>query len=259
MLPSSGAWSTAKLEYSTISLYLYRLLFQHKQRSSWLTCCQKLVSRQLKQPVLYHPNGFPRYSTYRSLDFFITSNRTASYFLHPFIPERPLITCVTMTSLRLVTLCMVKRYFKPYQNEHHSVKDQPKKMAKNDVTWTQKCPWKFCSTTHIPLLSSNLRACVLISDKKNWHTIYVILQHVHQTKSVRVCWKILAIWGCIFIFQIQDAFNLIDGWPQTSHDRNKQDSRHFIPSSYSKPQRFWSSSMLHFILFFLNPWLYCTI
>ena len=69
-----------------------------------------------------------------------------------------------------------------------SAKENGKKPCNTDL-----CPWKFCSTTHLPLLSSNLRACVFISDKKNWNTIYVILQHVHQKKSVRVCWKILAI------------------------------------------------------------------
>ena len=31
----------------------------------------------------------------------------------------------------------------------------PEKKAKNHVTWTWKFPWKSCSTTHLPFLSSN--------------------------------------------------------------------------------------------------------
>ena len=168
-------------------------------------------------------------------------------------------------------------------------------MAKNHVTRTQKCPWKFCSTTHLPLLSSNLRGmcfhfwqeklkynlcdiaactsekvctCLLknISNravftwlsKGNWFwfwfwfyyalwlasvfTLVLVLRQSSENCSIRM----------YISFSNSRCFNLTDGWPQTSHDRNKQDSRHFIPSSYTKPQRFWSSSMLHFI-FILKP------
>ena len=40
------------------------------------------------------------------------------------------------------------------KNEHDSVKDAEKK-ANNHVTLTQKFPWKSCSSTHLPFLSSN--------------------------------------------------------------------------------------------------------
>ena len=51
-------------------------------------------------------------------------------------------------------LCRVKRSFKPYQNEHDSVKETGEK-AKNHVTRTRKFPRKSCFTTHPPFLSPN--------------------------------------------------------------------------------------------------------
>ena len=51
-------------------------------------------------------------------------------------------------------LCRVKRSFKPYQNEHDSVKETGEK-AKNHVTLTRKFPQKSCFTTHLPFLSPN--------------------------------------------------------------------------------------------------------
>ena len=51
-------------------------------------------------------------------------------------------------------LCRVRRSFKPYQNEHDSVKETGEK-GKNHVTLTRKFPQKSCFTTHLPFLSPN--------------------------------------------------------------------------------------------------------
>ena len=48
----------------------------------------------------------------------------------------------------------MKRSFKPYQIEQHSVKENQEKGEKNHVTLTWKFPWK-SSTTHLTFLSSN--------------------------------------------------------------------------------------------------------
>ena len=48
-------------------------------------------------------------------------------------------------------LCRVKRSFKPYQNEHNSVKDTGERSKKIHVTLT----WKSCSIAHLPFLSPN--------------------------------------------------------------------------------------------------------
>ena len=52
-------------------------------------------------------------------------------------------------------LCRRKRSFKPYQNEHNSVKDTRRLKAKNHVTFPRKFPRKSCSTTHLLFLSFN--------------------------------------------------------------------------------------------------------
>ena len=57
-------------------------------------------------------------------------------------------------TLSAIDLCRVKIYFKPSRKEQMSVKDTGKK-AKIHVILAWKFPWKSCSTTHLPFLSSN--------------------------------------------------------------------------------------------------------
>ena len=61
---------------------------------------------------------------------------------------------LTVGTTLSTNLCRVKRSFKPYQNEHDSVKETGEK-AKNHVTLTRKFPQKSCFTTHLPFLSPN--------------------------------------------------------------------------------------------------------
>ena len=53
-------------------------------------------------------------------------------------------------------LCRVKRSFKPYQNEHNSVKDTGEK-GKKPCNIGLKISMKSCSIAHLPFLSSNCK------------------------------------------------------------------------------------------------------
>lgn len=92
VLPSNGAWN--RLRWSTLP---YHCIFTgycsntNKDQVDWhavknwslVNWSNQFCITQMGSPGIPH-----------SLDFFITSNTTASYFLHPFIPEPPLITRV---------------------------------------------------------------------------------------------------------------------------------------------------------------------
>ena len=81
--------------------------------------------------------------------------KTAVSLLNPCVSTAcDIISFKGHGQLVAANLCKVKRSFKPYQNEHNSVKDTEKK-AKNHVTLTWKSPWKSCSIAHLPFLSPN--------------------------------------------------------------------------------------------------------
>ena len=113
-------------------------------------------------------------------------------------------------------LCRVKRSFKPYQNEHNSVKDIREKGKKPScsidlkntkrkkpimhVTLTWKFPWKFCSTTFLPFVSSNpkilkafrktfppkMKPAKCEKRKKNWGKLEKRKRGEERTRKVKV-------------------------------------------------------------------------
>ena len=100
--------------------------------------------------------------------FKITKSFPESHFINSFSPELPVTACVDpcpfycfwhhqfyWSGTTLSTyLCRVKRCFKPYQNEHNSVKDT-RDRGKKPCNIDLKISMKSCSTTHLPFLSSN--------------------------------------------------------------------------------------------------------
>ena len=73
---------------------------------------------------------------------------------HPFYRSRTILSS---------NLCRVRRSFKPYQNEHGSVKE----VGENHVTLLRKFAWKSCSTTHLLFHSSNSK--ILKAFPKNFY------------------------------------------------------------------------------------------
>ena len=111
--------------------------------------------------------SFLFYSTSKALQLLQFSfPPTTRSFYNPFAPEPPVSTGAdprpfyhlwhhqfqrSRTTFS-TNLGRVKGSFKPYQNEHNSVKNTQEK-AKNHVTLTWTFPRKSCSTTHLPFLS----------------------------------------------------------------------------------------------------------